>query len=79
MSRSAGADVNLESSVRCLGQAQRAAHVVRQHAHFRAGVDAYALISAGFWWESLAPAVAIASLVVGVNLIADGLQRAVTQ
>jgi len=41
--------------------------------------DAYALISAGFWWESLAPAVAIASLVVGVNLIADGLQRAVTQ
>ena len=41
--------------------------------------DAYALISAGFWWESLAPAFAIASLVVGVNLIADGLQRAVTQ
>ncbi|HET6847581.1 MAG TPA: ABC transporter permease [Gaiellales bacterium] len=41
--------------------------------------DAYALISAGFWWESLAPAVAIASLVVAVNLIADGLQRAVTQ
>jgi peptide/nickel transport system permease protein len=41
--------------------------------------DAYALISAGFWWESLGPALAIASLVVGVNLIADGLQRAVTQ
>jgi peptide/nickel transport system permease protein len=41
--------------------------------------DAYALISAGFWWESITPAVAIASLVVAVNLIADGLQRAVTQ
>jgi peptide/nickel transport system permease protein len=41
--------------------------------------DAYALVSAGFWWESITPAVAIASLVVAVNLIADGLQRAVTQ
>jgi peptide/nickel transport system permease protein len=41
--------------------------------------DAYALISAGFWWESLGPAVAIASLVVAVNLIADGLQRAVSE
>jgi peptide/nickel transport system permease protein len=41
--------------------------------------DAYALISAGFWWESLGPAMAIASLVVAVNLIADGLQRAVTE
>jgi peptide/nickel transport system permease protein len=41
--------------------------------------DAYALISAGFWWESLGPAMAIASLVVAVNLIADGLQRAVSE
>jgi len=41
--------------------------------------DAYALVSAGFWWESITPAVAIASLVVAVNLIADGLQRAVSQ
>jgi peptide/nickel transport system permease protein len=41
--------------------------------------DAYALVSAGFWWESITPAAAIASLVVAVNLIADGLQRAVTQ
>jgi peptide/nickel transport system permease protein len=41
--------------------------------------DAYALISAGFWWESLGPAVAIASLVVGVNLVADGIQRALAE
>lgn len=41
--------------------------------------DAYALISAGFWWESLGPAVAIASLVVAVNLVADGIQRALAE
>ena len=35
-----------------------------------------ALISGGFWWPVLFPALAIASLVVGVNLIADGMTQA---
>ena len=34
-------------------------------------------ISAGYWWESLFPALAIASLVIAVNLISDGIQQAV--
>ena len=33
----------------------------------------YGLISGGYWWPVLFPAAAIATLVVGVNLIADGL------
>jgi peptide/nickel transport system permease protein len=33
----------------------------------------YGLISGGFWWPVLFPALAIASLVIGVNLIADGV------
>jgi peptide/nickel transport system permease protein len=33
----------------------------------------YGLISGGFWWPTLFPALAIATLVVGVNLIADGI------
>jgi peptide/nickel transport system permease protein len=33
----------------------------------------YGLISGGFWWPVLFPAVAIATLVVGVNLISDGI------
>jgi peptide/nickel transport system permease protein len=39
--------------------------------------DAYTLITAGYWWESAFPALAIASLVVAVNLVADSLQQAV--
>jgi peptide/nickel transport system permease protein len=39
--------------------------------------DGTRFISAGFWWESLFPAVAIASLVIAVNLISDGIQQAV--
>jgi peptide/nickel transport system permease protein len=38
--------------------------------------DHYGLISGGYWWPSLFPALAIASLVVSVNLIADGLTHA---
>jgi peptide/nickel transport system permease protein len=38
--------------------------------------DNYALINGGYWWTVLFDAVAIASLVVGVNLVADGMQRA---
>jgi peptide/nickel transport system permease protein len=33
----------------------------------------YGLITAGYWWETLFPAVAIATLVVAVNLIADSI------
>ena len=36
----------------------------------------YGLISGGFWWPVLFPAAAIATLVIGVNLIADGLTQA---
>ena len=32
------------------------------------------LLNAGQWWPSLFPALAIASLVIAVNLIADALQ-----
>ena len=34
----------------------------------------YGMINGGFWWSVLFNAIAIASLVVGVNLIADGVQ-----
>jgi peptide/nickel transport system permease protein len=38
--------------------------------------DNYAnLVGGGFWWPALFPALAVATLVVGVNLIADGLQQ----
>src|SRR4029077_8119645 len=31
----------------------------------------YGVIGAGYWWETLFPALAIASLVIGINLVAD--------
>ena len=36
----------------------------------------YGLISGGYWWPVLFPALAIVILVVGVNLIADGIAKA---
>jgi peptide/nickel transport system permease protein len=36
----------------------------------------YGLLSAGDWWPTLFPALAIATLVVGVNLVSDGLTQA---
>ena len=36
--------------------------------------EGYSSISAGFWWITLLPALAIASLVIAVNLIADAVQ-----
>ena len=40
--------------------------------------DNYALLAGGsYWWTVLFPGLAVASLVVGVNLIADGLQQVV--
>jgi peptide/nickel transport system permease protein len=39
----------------------------------------YALVSAGYWWEVLFDAIALASLVIGVNLIADAVEGAIDQ
>jgi len=40
--------------------------------------DNYQLLNSGtYWWTVLFPALAIATLIVGVNLIADGLQQVV--
>jgi peptide/nickel transport system permease protein len=36
----------------------------------------YGLIAGGYWWTVLFDALAIASLVIGVNLIADGVEGA---
>jgi peptide/nickel transport system permease protein len=36
----------------------------------------YAVISGGFWWPVLFPSLAITTLVIGVNLIADGVASA---
>jgi peptide/nickel transport system permease protein len=36
--------------------------------------EGYAVLSAGIWWTTLFPALAIASLVIAVNLIADSVQ-----
>ena len=34
----------------------------------------YQYLAAGYWWETLFPALAIASLVVAVNLLADSIE-----
>ena len=39
----------------------------------------YPLVSAGYWWEVLFDAIALASLVIGVNLIADAVEEAIDQ
>jgi peptide/nickel transport system permease protein len=36
--------------------------------------DNYNSIAAGFWWSTFFPAMAIASLVIATNLIADAVQ-----
>ena len=35
----------------------------------------YIVINAGYWWPTFFPALAIGSLVIGVNLVADGIAR----
>jgi peptide/nickel transport system permease protein len=35
----------------------------------------YGVLPAGYWWETLFPALAIASLVVGVNLVTDSIEQ----
>jgi peptide/nickel transport system permease protein len=39
----------------------------------------YGLLGAGYWWETLFPALAIASLVVAINLVADSIQQVVSE
>jgi peptide/nickel transport system permease protein len=39
--------------------------------------ESYGLINGGIWWPVLFNTLAIASLVIGVNLAADGIQAAV--
>ena len=41
--------------------------------------DSYPYLAAGYWWETLFPALAIASLVVAVNLIADSIESVLVQ
>ncbi len=38
----------------------------------------YGLLGAGFWWETLFPALAIASLVLAVNLVTDSIEQVVS-
>jgi peptide/nickel transport system permease protein len=39
----------------------------------------YQYLGAGYWWETLFPALAIASLVVAINLIADSIESVLIQ
>jgi peptide/nickel transport system permease protein len=39
--------------------------------------DSYQYLAAGYWWETLFPALAIASLVVAINLIADSIETVI--
>jgi peptide/nickel transport system permease protein len=41
--------------------------------------DSYGFLGAGYWWTALFPALAIATLVVGVYLVADAAQEAMEQ
>ena len=35
----------------------------------------YAVLPAGYWWDTLFPALAIASLVTAVNLVTDSVEQ----
>jgi peptide/nickel transport system permease protein len=41
--------------------------------------SSYQYLAAGYWWETLFPALAIASLIVAVNLIGDSIESVVIQ
>lgn len=38
----------------------------------------YGLLGAGYWWETLFPALAIASLVVALNLVTDSIEQVIS-
>jgi peptide/nickel transport system permease protein len=43
------------------------------------GADIYAnygVLPAGYWWETLFPALAVASLITAINLVADSIEQA---
>ena len=39
----------------------------------------YQYLAAGYWWETLFPALAIASLVIAINLIGDAIEGVLVQ
>lgn len=41
--------------------------------------NSYQYLSAGYWWETLFPALAIASLVIAVNLVSDSIEGVLLQ
>jgi peptide/nickel transport system permease protein len=41
--------------------------------------NSYQYLAAGYWWETLFPALAIASLVIAINLIADSIEAVLIQ
>lgn len=41
--------------------------------------NSYQYLAAGYWWETFFPALAIASLVVAINLVADSIEAVVIQ
>ena len=41
--------------------------------------DNYNYLAAGYWWETLFPALAIASLIVAVNLVSDSIESVLIQ
>jgi peptide/nickel transport system permease protein len=41
--------------------------------------SSYQYLAAGYWWETLFPALAIASLVIAVNLVADSIEAVLIQ
>lgn len=41
--------------------------------------SSYQYLAAGYWWETLFPALAIASLVIAINLIGDSLESVIIQ
>jgi peptide/nickel transport system permease protein len=41
--------------------------------------NSYQYLAAGYWWQTLFPALAIASLVVAINLIADSIEAVLVQ
>ncbi len=38
----------------------------------------YGLLGAGYWWETLFPALAIASLVLAINLVTDSIEQVIS-
>ena len=41
--------------------------------------NTYQYLAAGYWWETLFPAIAVASLIVAVNLIGDSMEAVFVQ